>query len=353
MEKRKICREKKCCILFFCLALHVLLCSFGVMAAEQIDTNANVSMTIQYTKNNRKVAGASFQVYHVADVTESGQYVVTDAFKNYPISFAALEQEGWQQLALTLKGYVRRDGIKEIDSGKTDSDGVLVFPSKDMTWKPGLYLVVGQTREIGRYTYYATPFLIRLPGLDASGNANLYQVNVTPKCRYDYDDPEDKGITRKVLKVWKDAGSVQKRPKSITVQLLRDDKVYDTVTLSANNNWRYTWEDLRRGYDWTVVEKEIDGYTVNVTQEGITFIVTNTFIPEKPGGPGSEPDDLDRGTEIEDSKVPFGAGNKQPTGIPTLPQTGQLWWPIPILVCCGLFCIVVGVIRHRGACDEE
>ena len=30
-----------------------------------------------------------------------------------------------------------------------------------------------------------------------------------------------------------------------------------------------------------------------------------------------------------------------------LAQTGQLWWPVPVLICMGLGCIVVGLIRRR------
>lgn len=30
-----------------------------------------------------------------------------------------------------------------------------------------------------------------------------------------------------------------------------------------------------------------------------------------------------------------------------LPQTGQLWWPVPVLICMGLGCIAVGLIRRR------
>lgn len=34
-----------------------------------------------------------------------------------------------------------------------------------------------------------------------------------------------------------------------------------------------------------------------------------------------------------------------------LAQTGQLWWPVPVLICGGLLCIAVGLIRRREA-DE-
>lgn len=35
-----------------------------------------------------------------------------------------------------------------------------------------------------------------------------------------------------------------------------------------------------------------------------------------------------------------------------LPQTGQLWWPVPVLVCAGLGSVVVGLIRRREGEDE-
>ena len=140
------------------------------------------------------------------------------------------------------------------------------------------------------------------------------------------------------------------------MQLLRDGKVWDTVTLTAANNWRYTWTGLDSGHRWTVVEKELDGYTVEVTREGITYVITNTYteedepepiVPDKPSpgtpdiptGPPSEPD------------YPAKPESK-PSG-PKLPQTGQLWWPVPALTAAGLLLIVWGLLRRRGAGNEK
>ncbi len=36
-----------------------------------------------------------------------------------------------------------------------------------------------------------------------------------------------------------------------------------------------------------------------------------------------------------------------------LPQTGQLWWPVPLLICAGLGCIAVGLFRRREARNED
>jgi hypothetical protein len=36
-----------------------------------------------------------------------------------------------------------------------------------------------------------------------------------------------------------------------------------------------------------------------------------------------------------------------------IPQTGQLWWPVPVMVAFGLAFIVIGLIRRRNITDEE
>ena len=36
-----------------------------------------------------------------------------------------------------------------------------------------------------------------------------------------------------------------------------------------------------------------------------------------------------------------------PTAKPTLPQTGQLWWPVPLLACGGLVLLILGWLRKE------
>lgn len=41
-----------------------------------------------------------------------------------------------------------------------------------------------------------------------------------------------------------------------------------------------------------------------------------------------------------------------PTPPGRLPQTGQLWWPVPVLLGSGLFSLLLGSVRRRGVDDE-
>ena len=37
---------------------------------------------------------------------------------------------------------------------------------------------------------------------------------------------------------------------------------------------------------------------------------------------------------------------------PDLPQTGQLWWPVPVLLGCGVVSLLIGATRRKGDRDE-
>jgi LPXTG-motif cell wall-anchored protein len=84
---------------------------------------------------------------------------------------------------------------------------------------------------------------------------------------------------------------------------------------------------------------------------GIPFIAgkpgdpTPTPDPSSdPGEPTPTPDPSDVPDEPSSTKKPKPT---PPPEKPKLPQTGQLWWPIPMLVCAGLLLIIIGLLRRR------
>lgn len=127
----------------------------------------------------------------------------------------------------------------------------------------------------------------------------------------DNPPPGKTTISRTVEKIWNDNNNPD-RPTSITVQLLRNGEVVETVTLSAANGWSYNWPELDAGYTWSVKEVNVaEGYKASVAKSGTTFIITNTYstpeenIPDEnvPTGSVEPGEPLD---ELEDPEIPLG-----------------------------------------------
>lgn len=302
-------------------------------AAESMDPSRDCTLTVSYQDDGDPLTGVNFSLYPIAVADESGTFTVTEDFARYPVTIQAAEDTAWRVLASTLEGYVLRDGLVPADSGVTDLYGRLTFPTGNTKPVPGLYLVIGSRHWQYGMIYDAQPSIVLLPTPGSeSGNWN-YDVVVTPKHASYPEMSAGNPMVQKVLKIWEDDGYEADRPAQITVDLLRDGTVYDTVTLNAANNWRYVWSDLDNSYRWLVVEKELENYTVELTQEGTTFVLKN--IRSAPDTPPTDP------------TVPSSPSD------PKLPQTGQLWWPVPLLVSMGLLLIVAGLIRRRRISDEE
>lgn len=333
--------------LFLFLMVMLVMLSIQAFAAERIDKNQDVSLTISYQKGETPLSGAKFQIFRVADVDESGELTATKEFQDYFVMIRGENDEAWRAQAATLEGYVLRDQLSPFASGKTDANGCLTFSTAEHHLTPGLYLVIGERHRQGKWRYDASPYFVQLPGLDAEKNTWTYSVEADAKyesSRIPERDEDSDTINRKVLKVWKDQGYEKERPKEIVVQLLRNGSVYDTVTLDSGNNWSYKWYDLDADDRWSVVEKEVKGYAVSVNRNGTTFVVTNTYDTDRPGG--SDHPTSDHPTEPGSSQGNFSSGTGVSAGS-KLPQTGQLWWPVPMLVCAGLLCLVIGLVRSR------
>ncbi|MFA6847280.1 MAG: Cna B-type domain-containing protein [Lachnospiraceae bacterium] len=97
-----------------------------------------------------------------------------------------------------------------------------------------------------------------------------------------------------VTKVWNDENNKDNiRPGSVSVQLYADGTAKgDVVTLSAFNNWRYTWTGLdqkNNGNDisYTVDEVSVpSGYSKSVSGNASSgFTITNTHTPSTPKTP--------------------------------------------------------------------
>lgn len=441
-----------------------LLLAFGLTATALAyspipDLEKECTLTLQH-----KFSDTEFELYRVASVSKEASFTLVPDLADCNVKLSGLDQGGWKGAALALSGYVSKQGITPLHSGKTskvnesDEYAKLTFDKLPV----GLYLVEGkqETREDTGMSYIFSPFLICLPDwLDPEADGTKdWTYNVTMNTKYEAQKPGQESIH--VLKRWNDSVDQTEegyknyeRPKEVVVELLRDGETFDTVTLKADNGWDYTWEKLETNHDWRIVEEvpELEGiedasYEVLVNRVGVTFVLTNNIkLPPKtdpepspsptPGPdpsptprpspspsptptptdiPGTDPpttnppttdppttnppttdppttnppttdpptdiDDPDIPTtdmdepdpppvnpvdppvDVDDPTIPL-PGTTPPTGgepepnpedipdpdipLTTLPQTGMLWWPVPVLALSGMVLFLFGWAGKR------
>lgn len=316
-------RSKRITAILLGLMTLILLLPARALGMGALNTEQEASLTISSQDGDIPLVGQRFDLYLVAEPDENGQLTATEQFRNFDLNIDGTDEDGWKALASTLEGYVLRDGLAPAAGAATDEQGLAAFQLPC-----GLYLITTGLHTQNGLIYETAPCLTMVPAFDSDSGEWLYEVTVQPKFE---SVPEERPETEtlKVLKVWEDDGNKDNRPRKITIQLLRDGEVYDTVTLNAENNWRYDWTDLESRHKWNVTEQEQEGYSVKITREGITFVVTNTY--KTPSNPPVNP----------------------PSKPPKLPQTGQYWWPVPVLLASGLLLVAVGLVRRRGGADHE
>lgn len=267
-----------------CFLLCFLTLAMPILAAGSILLDKDVMLTIQYMDGKTPLTGARFELYRVADVDAYAysKFTLTGQFSASGVSVNNLDSSGWRNAANSLAGYAYANNIAPLDSGNTDENGMLIFPtSASVDMRAGLYLVIGDAHRQGDIDYVMEPMLVSLPMLNEAKNSWDYQGTISPKYEKERVPDEPQTTERKVTKVWNDAGFEHKRPAEISVSLLCDGKVYDTVTLNRENQWSFRWDDLETGHTWWIVESSVpQGYVAAVEQRGLAFVITNTYTPK-------------------------------------------------------------------------
>lgn len=271
------------------------------------------SLTLRYAQNTVGFEGQEISLYRVADIAAGGKITATAPFDAYPIEFNGISsQQEWQTVAETLEAYIVADRLQPGAVGTTDDAGTVVFAGLDA----GVYFVRSVVAENDSGTYLFDEFLMFLPALQEDGTC-LNNVEASPKCGSFVPAEE-----YKVVKLWKDSGSGDQRPDCVTVDIFRNGVLYEQQTLSAENNWTYTWRASGDRAVWTVVERNVpDDYRVSLNVTGNVFQLTNV--------------------------------STTPPLVPPTGDTSSLGFYVILLAVSGLSLVLLSSRRGRRKDDEE
>lgn len=306
--------------------LCVVLLSTCVYAGE-INPGKTCALTVRC---KHTVEDVSYAIWRVAEVDADVRFRYVSPFKNKGFH-SANDHDDWEDTAETLAGYVERERIAPLAIAETNARGNATFEKL----KTGLYLVLGEPYTYDGKTYEQDSFLIALPTRSDNTQPWEYDVTTIRKPAGQVEHPTQK-VDVEVLKIWSGDDGIL-RPASVTVQLLQNGQVYDTVTLNRRNNWEHRWTELPAGFVWRVTEAQVPaGYSVLVQRNGNKFVIINTYdVPEEPQKP-KPPEDFE---DIPDDDVPLDK--------PKLPETGTSQWIVPLLLSAGALLFLLGLLRRR------
>lgn len=292
--------------------------NLSVKAAEPAD-DVKRTISIQYD-----LSDVNFSVYKIADLKDGHNFSLSSDFSSYPVDLTDLTSEKLSTIANTMQGYILKDGKKPILTASTGSDKKLSFNVS--SYGNGIYVILGETVTRDNVRYIPQAAITEMPCSDGEDGIT-YTASMEIKYTKEEIPVTPETTSKKVIKVWEDDSNASKaRPDKIVVDLLQDGKVYKEETLSASNNWSYSWGKLESGHTYTVVEKsKVSNYTVKAEDSGNTTVLTNTYNPPKTP-PVTPPH--------EDTKIP---------------QTGAQWALVVILAGAGIILMAIGFSRRRSS----
>ena len=279
MKKRLLC----------ILTILVLLCTcaapLSARGAELVDPDRKCSLKLDYSSEGIGFADLDIQIYRVAAFSADGSYGLCEPFSSLPVKIHGItSQKEWRDAANTLAAYAASQGIAPTRTERTDETGSVLFDDL----QTGIYLILGVNAATEDGIYLFESFCSFLPRPRDDGSLS-YHLTAKPKNAYTPKPEEPEEVEYHVVKLWKDTGDQTHRPDSITVDILKNGVLQETVTLSAANNWTYSWTAPEGDDVWTVVETDVtDGYTVVISLNGTAFNITNSrpVHPDPGGGDG-------------------------------------------------------------------
>lgn len=254
--------------------LGAVLCALGMVLMLAAGLTVNVSAAenseslILYCKEDDVVlSDMQWSIYKIGKKS-GNKYVLSGDFADYPVILGSLTAESITETASTLENFAILDSLSPERKGTTDGNGAVRFENLEV----GLYLACGKSIKIDDYTYVPAPIIFEIDG-------NKKEVNGYPKFRIKRTLPGD-SERYAVRKIWANADGVTDKPVEITVEIYENNVVYDTIKLSQENNWTYSWEgDVSS--EWRVKEVTIPAgcfvmYRNNTTQ----YIIMNNYDNE-------------------------------------------------------------------------
>lgn len=316
------------------------------------------------TTDGKVLTGMHWDIYYVGARETADTFALRGDFADFPVSLNDTSASGLAAAAQTLENFAILNQLSPLDSQEASDTGHLCFD----TLERGLYLVSGVMMRLEDTYYIPTAFLVEIPE-----EGSTVDFSVHPK--YLSVDATQDSWDYAVKKIW---ANTESQPEDhadfVTVQIYRNGVLVDTVELNDSNDWSYQWS-ATEFYDWRVLEIKVsEKYYVVYRSNETQYVIVNTYnndyqndVTHTTNGVETATTTSTTETVLTDENTTDSIGTGAETSNDTetiltetsavtttstadlsqdtekLPQTGQLWWPVPVFGLGGLLLIAIGM----------
>ena len=277
--------KRKVNYLFITIILFISLITNVKANTIDLSKKGSISVTLKEKSENVLIDGAEITIYHIGDASIKDNNLVFNKREELTCD-VSLDNLKDTKLVSDIAKCINDNIIKYV--GTTDN-GKVTYNNLNQ----GLYLVT-QTKSTEGYSDIDS-FLVAIPKVE--DNKWIYNINALPKVDI------YKVIDLVVEKKW---NTISKNiPKYVNIELYKGEELIDTIELSEENNWTYTFEGIEKSDKYTIKEINIPkGFTPSYKVNEYIFTVTNSDV---------------------------------------LADTGQIFYPIIISFIAGFIFIVFGI----------
>ncbi|MBR5513564.1 MAG: hypothetical protein IKV85_06220, partial [Ruminococcus sp.] len=326
--------------------------------------------------DDKPVQGLKWNLYRIGSMS-NGKIILEGDFAKLPVDMSDISASGLTDSASTLREFAFIYNYKTVDSGNSKKDGTVEMEYDEA----GVYLVAAYNYTKNGVTFISTPAIFYLDPEEET------EKTIYPKIT---NEAVLTGEMQRfqLVKVWENDENLPTKPTEIVVDIYRNHKFYETVILSEKNNWSYSWEE-EISAEWSMIERVIPtGCAVVYKKDGRKYIVENTYVPDfrfdwELNFPPPVVEETTTATTITTIETTSTTATKDIEAVDSdttttttsttttttatttkkttskvtttskLPQTGQLWWPVPVMAGAGLVLIATGAKIINGSKRDE
>lgn len=410
-SKNNIC---SCIAVLLMMFMLVAVTIFPSFAADK-----NCTLTLICSSDSKPIENLEWSVYRIGSRNSSGGFTLEGDFRKYPVSFDDMSASSVQRDAYTLENYAILDGVPADATGKTDKKGRLVLSNlksgiylitgKEYSTSKYRFIPSSSIVELKEKNEAKTVY----PKFRIEEIPEKKKVSYSLRKVWSNDEgmsavrPKEISVElyaneklKKTIKLnasngwyyeWESEDTISWRvkekvvAKGYTVNVVKNDTQF--LIVNTYNPPEKTTSNTSKTVTKTKTKTVTKTKTKTITSEPTTVTTTVTTLPPKeelkrrieeyeefpeddytPESWKRFKEALERAkrtlsyidsTDEEIKKALEELENAKNHLVlsyePWLPQTGQLWWPVPILAGAGLVLIAVGVriIAKKGSKNDK